>query len=136
MKVALRGFVAAGLLAAMPAMAHHSFAAYDMRKVLAASGSIKSFRWGAPHSSMVLVYRDAKGNQATMSVVGGSPAMFSRQGFSPRDFRRGARVSITFHPNANGVPGGALSTLRFSNGRIFSDAEATQARPRNVSPAG
>ena len=51
------GFCLAAVAVA-PANAHHSFNAYDMSKTESASGSIKEFRWGAPHSSMVLIYSD------------------------------------------------------------------------------
>ncbi|EIZ79426.1 hypothetical protein WSK_1990 [Novosphingobium sp. Rr 2-17] len=116
-----------GLLAA-PVLAHHSFAAYDMKSLKTASGTLKEFRWGAPHSSMVIVYKD-KGKDAQMSIVSGSPLMFSKKGFAPRDFKRGDKVKVIFHPNANGAPGGALAGLTLSDGRTFSDDEAARAAP-------
>lgn len=120
--------VLAGLVAA-PALAHHSFAAYNMNKVQSAAGTIKEFRWGAPHSSMVLIYKDAKGKPGEMSIVSGSPLMFSKQGFVPRDFKRGDKVTVTFHPNANGTPGGAMASLTLPNGRTYSDSEAAKVSP-------
>jgi len=113
-------------LAAVPATAHHSFAAYDMNQTLTGEGTLKEFRWGAPHSSMVLIYLD-KGKQAQMSIVSGSPLLFSRQGFNPRDFKRGDKVKVTYHPNISGQPGGAMVTLRLPSGRTFSDTEAARA---------
>lgn len=108
------------------ALAHHSFAAYDMSRTLSADGTLKEFRWGAPHSSMVLLYID-KGKPKEMSIVSGSPLMFSKQGFAPRDFKRGEKVRVTYHPNTGGSPGGAMSSLKLSNGRTFSDSEAARA---------
>lgn len=125
----LRASTGAALcLFTMPAFAHHSFAAYDMKTVKTATGTLKEFRWGAPHSSLVLVYKD-KGKDAQMSIVSGSPLMFSKQGFAPKDFKRGDKVRVSYHPNANGAPGGALSALTLSNGRTFSDEEASRASP-------
>jgi hypothetical protein len=127
--IALRKFffvaVVGGLLAG-PAIAHHSFAAYDMSRTLTAEGTLKEFRWGAPHSSMVLIYMD-KGKPSMMSIVSGSPLMFSKQGFTPRDFKRGDKVKVTYHPNTGGQPGGAMASLKLSNGRAFSDSEAARA---------
>lgn len=118
---------AAGIgMIAGTALAHHSFAAYDMSRTLTADGTLKEFRWGAPHSSMVLLYID-KGKPKEMSIVSGSPLMFSKQGFAPRDFKRGEKVRVTYHPNTGGSPGGAMSSLRLSNGRTFSDSEAARA---------
>lgn len=99
-----------------------------MQSVKTTSGALKEFRWGAPHSSMVVVYKD-KGKDAQMSLVSGSPLMFSKKGFAPRDFKRGDKVKVTYHPNANGAPGGALASLTLPDGRTFSDDEAARASP-------
>jgi len=118
--------LAAGLVAA-PASAHHSFAAYNMNKIAAAAGTLKEFRWGAPHSSLVLTYTDADGKPAEMVINSGSPLMFVNQGFQPRDFHGGDKISITYHPYIDGARGGALATLTLPNGHIFSDSEADRA---------
>lgn len=128
-----RSLLTAGIVAglgvlATPVVAHHSFAAYDMKSVKTSSGTLKEFRWGAPHSSMVLIYKD-KGKDVQMSLVSGSPLMFSKQGFAPKDFKRGDKIKVTYHPNANGAPGGALASLTLSSGRTFSDEEANRASP-------
>jgi len=122
-------------IAAAPAFAHHSFNAYDISKTESVSGSIKEFRWGAPHSSLVLVYIDKRGQQQSMSVVSGSPLMFSKQGFAPRDFHRGDKVSVTYHPNTSGAPGGALASLTLPNGKTYRDSEvASAAAPAAPAP--
>jgi hypothetical protein len=118
---------AVAAIVAAPAIAHHSFNAYDISKTESVSGSLKEFRWGAPHSSMVLIYLDKSGKQQAMSVVSGSPLMFSRQGFTPRDFHRGDKVTVTYHPNTNGAVGGALASLTLPNGRTYKDNEAAAA---------
>ncbi len=115
---------------AVPALAHHSFAAYDMSATRQVSGTLREFRWGAPHSSMVIEITDSRNRTTTrMSLTSGSPLSFSRQGFNPRDFRRGEAVRVTYHPNVNGSPGGALATLRLASGRTYSDEEAARAGP-------
>jgi len=110
-------------LASGVASAHHSFAAYDMNQTLAAEGTLKEFRWGAPHSSMVLIYVE-KGVVKQMSLVSGSPLLFSKQGLNPRDFKRGDKVKVTYHPNISGQPGGAMATLKLPSGKVFNDTEA------------
>lgn len=118
---------AMALTGASAAWAHHSFSAYDMSKQQTQRGTIKEFRWGAPHVSMVLAYKDKSGKAAAMSVTTGSPIAFSRQGFTARDFRRGDTVTMVYHPNVSGQPGGALSSLALADGRTFSDGEAKGA---------
>jgi hypothetical protein len=122
-------------LAAAPAFAHHSFNAYDVSKTESASGSIKEFRWGAPHSSLVLIYLDKGGKQQTMSLVSGSPLMFSKQGFAPRDFHRGDKVTVTYHPNTSGAAGGALASLTLPDGKAYRDAEVALAAAPADAPA-
>ncbi len=122
----MAGLAAAMGLATAPALAHHSFASYDMGHTLLAEGTLKEFRWGAPHSSLVLIYLD-KGAEKQMSIISGSPLLFAKQGLSPRDFKRGDKVKISYHPNISGLPGGALATLKLPNGKSFSDTEAARA---------
>jgi hypothetical protein len=50
------------------AYAHHSFNAYDMSKTETVSGAIKEFRWGAPHSSVVVIYVDKNGTQQRRAI--------------------------------------------------------------------
>ena len=126
----IKGCVLAVLaFSAIPAFAHHSFAAYNMAETVSVAGTIKEFRWGAPHSSLVVFYEDADGQRSQMSIVSGSPLMFTKQGFKPRDFHRGDEVTVQYHPNSNGEPGGALSGLTLPNGQTFSDVEAAKSAP-------
>ena len=128
--------VAVAALAAAPAFAHHSFNAYDMSKIETVSGAIKEFRWGAPHSSVVLVSVDKGGQQQTMSLISGSPLAFSKQGFAPRDFHRGDKVTVSYHPNTGGAPGGALASLTLPDGKTYKDAEVAAAPADAAAPAG
>lgn len=118
---------AMALAAAGPAFAHHSFNAYDIRKTTTVAGTIKEFRWGAPHSSVAIIYLDKKKKQQVMSLISGSPLSFSKQGFQPRDFRSGDKVIVSYHPTTSGVPGGALASLSLPNGKVYKDAEVTAA---------
>ena len=123
------GFYVAAMaaVAAGPAFAHHSFSAYNMRKTKGVSGTIKEFRWGAPHSSVVVIYLDKDGKQQVMSLISGSPLSFSKQGMAPRDFHSGDKVTVTYHPTTSGAPGGALASLSLPNGKIYRDAELSAA---------
>jgi len=129
---------AMALLTSAPAFAHHSFNAYDMSKTETATGAIKEFRWGAPHSSVVVIFLDKSGKEQTMSLVSGSPLAFSKQGFAPRDFHRGDKVTVTYHPNTGGGLGGALASLTLPDGKSYKDAEVAAAGPPGApaAPAG
>lgn len=133
-----RSFITAvgvSLLLALPASAHHSFAAYDLSKTVTVSGTVKEFRWGAPHAALLLAYVDAKGKKADLMVQSGAPAAFARQGFNPKDLRPGQKVELAYHPNRNNSLGGAMASLKLPDGRIFKDMEVSDpATGANVPP--
>lgn len=108
---------------AWPVFAHHSFSGYDMTKTETAQATIKEFRWGAPHSSGVYIIKGPKGESKEILVSSASPSMFVRQGFQPKDFKKGDKVEITWHPTRSGAPGGIVSTIKFADGRVFKDQE-------------
>ena len=41
------------------------------------------------------------------------------QGFKPKDFRVGTKVTLSWHPNCNGTPGGELTELKLEDGRVL-----------------
>jgi len=108
-----------GALAGTPALAHHSFAAYDQTVTKEVSGTLKEFDWNAPHSGMTIVYLDESGKMQEVSVTTGAPVTISRQGFKPKDFHTGDKVRLAWHPNKNGLVGGELVTMTLEDGRVL-----------------
>ena len=114
---------------AAAAYAHHSFAAYDMARSVTVQATVKEFRWGAPHSSVVLVCKLPNGEVRQLNLVTGAPDIFVRQGISPKSLRPGDKVEATYHPNINGSAGGSLAELTLPDGRKFKDQESFGAAP-------
>jgi hypothetical protein len=108
---------------AAPVTAHHSFSGYDMSKTLSAPATLKEFRWGAPHSSVVFVVKGPNGKPQEVSMASASPAAFAKQGFKPRDFKVGDKMQISWHPSKSGATGGALAGMMLPDGRKFGDTE-------------
>jgi hypothetical protein len=106
-----------------PAWAHHSAVGYDFSKTLAADATLKEFRWVSPHSSLVVVIKGPDGQAEEMTVTSATPAVFAKQGFTPKDFKVGDKVKITWHPAKSGHLGGALGTMKLPDGREFKDVE-------------
>ena len=129
---AIVSLTSVALAALTPAMAHHSFAAYDMSKTLKAEGTVKVFRWGAPHATVVMVSKDNKGKAVEMAILTGSPAEFARQGIAPRDIRPGDRATVVYHPNGNGKPGGVMASMTLADGKTFASGEAASATGSSV----
>lgn len=114
MKTAL---VAASLtLLAAPALAHHSFAMYDMTQTKTATGKLIRFVPGANHAQLhfELVDADGKtivkdGKPAVMGVETSSAAQLARQGVTVDSFPVGTIISVAYHPLRDGKPLGALA---------------------------
>jgi len=124
-----------------PIMAHHSYALYDMTKTLNAKAVIKDFHWGAPHSSASFVIKGADGREEILTLQGAAPARMARAGFDPKDMHRGIKVDITWHPLRSGTTGGTLMTIKFPDGRVYTDDEYdftrhdAQSAPPGAPPA-
>ncbi|MDB6014889.1 MAG: hypothetical protein JWL65_7139 [Gammaproteobacteria bacterium] len=120
------------------APAHHSFAAYDQQVTKNVSGTLKEFDWNAPHSGITVVYLDEKGQMQEVSVTTGAPSTIVGQGFKPKDFRVGTKVTLSWHPNRNGTPGGEMAELKLEDGRVLHGgfAAGPPGGPKGEPPPG
>lgn len=104
------------------AYAHHSFAAYDLQVTKTATGTLKELDWNAPHAGITVAIADEKGVMQDVPVTTGAPVTIARQGFKPKDFRIGSKVTMSWHPNRNGLLGGELAELKLEDGRVLKGA--------------
>ena len=110
-------FVAASLaLLAAPALAHHSFAMYDMTLTKSATGKLIRFVPGANHAQLHFELFDADGKTIVkdgkpviMGVEMASAAQLARQGVTVDSFPLGTIISVAYHPLRDGKPLGALA---------------------------
>jgi len=115
--------------AASPAAAHHSFAMYDMSRTESASGTIKEFRWGAPHSAVIVTILAADGKPRDLALLSGSPLAFSKQGFNPKSIKVGDKIQLSWHPNWNGSFGGVAASMKFRDGAVYTESEIAPGVP-------
>ena len=101
-------------LPAASVSAHHSFAMFDMTKVVAVTATIKEFQWTAPHALLWVVEDpkpgEATGNMWTIELSTG-PAPLTRVGWTKRSVQPGDRVTIELSPLRSGEPGGSFKKL-------------------------
>lgn len=128
--------VGALALFSFPSHAHHSYAAYDTKLTQTVSGTLKELDWNAPHAGVRVAYVDGQGAMQEVSVTTGSPAVISRQGFKPKDFQVGLKVTMSWHPNRNGAPGGELIELKLEDGRVLHGGFPTIPGKTDAPPPG
>jgi len=108
------GWAIGGALA-MPAVAHHSAAAFDATRTLAISGTIKRFEWSNPHVWIVLAPQ-AGGTAATRYECA-APGVLARSGWTEDTLHEGETVMLSYHPRRDGSPGGQFASAILPDGR-------------------
>src|SRR6185436_512958 len=108
------------LLAALPALAHHSFAAeYDSTKVVKLTGNVTRVDWQNPH---VYFYIDVKntetGRVENWAFEMGAPSVITRQGWTKTTLKIGDVVIVEgTRAKDGGTHGNARSVYMASTGK-------------------
>jgi len=101
-------------LVAAPALAHHSFAMYDVSKTETISGTVQQFRWSNPH--VVIVVATAGPAPQTWSVELTSPGNLRRVGWTRHSLTPGQSVSLEIYPLRDGSHGGGYQSGHLADG--------------------
>jgi hypothetical protein len=119
MRTSLVGLWAAAgaLLTNSPAMAHHSFAMFDINKEIVVQGTVTEFQWTNPHTWIEMDVADAKGETTHWSIEAGSVAGLSRQGWTRHILQPGDKITLVAHPLRDGKPGGSLMGVTLADGK-------------------
>jgi hypothetical protein len=111
----------AASLMVQPAIAHHSYAAFDLTKRLTIEGTVAKFEWTNPHSYL-WVYVPKKGNPHEYDLYAfesGSPTMMTRTGWTKSSLKAGDRLSIDYAPLKDGRNGGHLQQATLADGHVL-----------------
>ena len=88
-------FIVAAGAAALPVLAHHSFAAeFDGTKNVQLQGGLIKLEWTNPHIWLYLEVKDASGAVAKWQCEGGSPNGLTRNGWTKETLKPGDQITV------------------------------------------
>jgi len=119
----LSAAVAAGLLTAAVAQAHHSFAMFDRNTEIVKSGTIVRWAFNNPHSWLYLNVKNADGTETLWSFEGSAPTGLIQRGITGDTFKPGANVTFMYCPLRDGRPGGAIGWAKLDDGNYVNPAD-------------
>src|SRR4030081_1245980 len=83
------------LVAAVPVMAHHSFAAeYDAQKPVKFTGTVTTMEWINPHAWIHLDVKKPDGKVESWMIEAGAPNALLRRGFTKASLPAGTIVTV------------------------------------------
>jgi hypothetical protein len=120
--------VCAALLAALPAAAHHSFAAiFDAAKPVKVTGVVTRVEWMNPHTWIYVDGKQEGGKQESWAFELGSPNRLMRFGWSQDSLPTGATITITGSRARDGSLKAAADKVTLPDGKqLFGAQETTQ----------
>ena len=127
-------FAALLVAVAIPAVAHHSFAMYDMNQRKTFTGKLTRYIPGANHAQLLFELLDEegkpiveKGKPVQWGVETGSAAALSRQGITVESFPVGTIITVDLHPLRDGRAFGALAGVLIKCGNAMPKGGCTKA---------
>jgi hypothetical protein len=115
----LRFYLIAALLvgAGIPAMAHHSFAAFDQSREVTLQGEVTEFQWTNPHAWLIVKVKgpNRQGEEWSFEML--SPNVLGRMGWKKTSLKVGDQVTVTASPAKDGSHFGLMRNIVGPDGR-------------------
>lgn len=105
------------------ALAHHSFAMFDLAKESTLVGTIKEFQWTNPHSWIEIDVPAASGT-VEWGIEGMSPNFLARRGWARDTLKPGDKVTLVIHPMKDGSHGGSFVRITLPDGTVMKQSGA------------
>lgn len=121
-----------GLLAAVPVLAHHSFAAeFDITKPIKVKGSITRLEWTNPHIWFYVDVKNPDGTVTNWGFLGGPPGLLTRAGVRKESLLPGIVVNVSGFRAKDGSNNASAGIVTFEDGRNVFAGSAADVVPPN-----
>jgi hypothetical protein len=101
------------------ALAHHSYAMFDLAKTVTLQGTIRDFQWTNPHSWIWIDVPGGGGKPQQWGIEGMSPNYLARRGWSKHTLNPGDKVSVLIHPLKGADHGGSFLSVTLADGTVM-----------------
>jgi uncharacterized protein DUF6152 len=117
------------LLAAVPALAHHAFAAeYDAKKEVKLKGVVTRVEWINPHSWIHIDVKQPNGTTESWMIEGGTPNVLFRRGVTKESLKPGVEILVDGYRAKDGALRANGRDLTFADGKkLFLGSSGTGA---------
>ena len=114
--------------AALPAAAHHSFAAFDITSQKTVSGTVRQVDWTNPHIWLWIDVPNDKGGSDTYGFEGMSPNFLARRGWSRTTLKTGDKITVSYRPMKDGSPAAIWVEAVRDDGKRFDPREGFKVK--------
>jgi hypothetical protein len=108
--------LAATLLLAMTASAHHSFSSFNMDTEQTITGIVKQVDWTNPHIWIWIDVRNQNGELETWGMEGMSPNYLARREWTRETLQLGDEITAVIRPMKDGSNGGMFLSTTLADG--------------------
>jgi len=109
------------MAAAIPAWAHHSFAAqFDQNKVVILQGTVTSMEWVNPHAFIHMAVKNLDGTVTNWAIEGNTPNSLLRAGITKKALAEGTEIAVRGFLSKSGENVASGSSIIFKTGKKLS----------------